>query len=111
MRTGMGHEEKGEQLLCTRENLRLQEVGSPGGGWGWGGACGDGEGGKVMLETVDCCCQCRERGGGELIWGKSSAWFLALNLRSQSLLDWSFWEGVEVEPPPPEGTATKGLER
>lgn len=44
-----------------KENLRLRS-GEPGEGGAGVGRAGDGEGGKVMLETVDCCCQCRERG-------------------------------------------------
>lgn len=51
--------------------------GEPGRGWGWDGGCGDGEGGKVMLETVDCCCQGRERGGGGTDLGQEQClvWF------------------------------------
>lgn len=45
MRTGMGHEEKGEQPAVHKENLRLQEVGSPGGG-------GAGMGGAEMVKVA-----------------------------------------------------------
>lgn len=72
MRTGRGMGLRKRRAAAVLENLRLQEVGARRGGAGVGR--GDGEGGKVMLETVDCCCQCREGEEG-LIWGKSSAWF------------------------------------
>ena len=47
-----------------------------------------------MLEAVDCCCQCRERGGGGTDLAQEQCLVLAaLNLRSQSLLDWSLGRG------------------
>ena len=85
MRTGMGHGEKGEQPPYTRRTRDSRQWGARE-GVGWGEMVQV----AVMLETVACCCQCREMGGGGTDTGPERCLILAaLNLRNQSLLDWS----------------------